>query len=37
MAGLKIENYEWSAADGWARDSDGRSSPYVRLGLLQRL
>ena len=37
MTSLKIDNYEWSAAGGWARDSERRSSPYVRLGLLQRL
>jgi hypothetical protein len=37
MTGLKIDNYEWSAAGGLARDSEGRSSPYARLGLLQRL
>ena len=37
MTGLKIENYEWSAVGGYARDSEGRASPYFRLGLLQRL
>jgi hypothetical protein len=37
MTSLKIDNYEWSAAGGWAGDSERRSSPYVRLGLLQRL
>ncbi len=30
-------NVEWLAAGGWARDSDQRSSPYVRLGLMKRL
>jgi hypothetical protein len=34
---MKTGQYEWSAAGGWARDSDGRSSPYVRLGVMQRL
>jgi hypothetical protein len=34
---LKAGSYEWSAAAGWARDSDGRSGPYVRLDVLQRL
>jgi len=34
---LKTDNYEWSAAGGWARDSAGRSSPYVRLGMMQRM
>jgi hypothetical protein len=29
--------YEPTAAGGWARDSDGVSSPYVRLGLMQKL
>jgi hypothetical protein len=34
---LKAGTYEWSAAAGWARDSDGRSGPYLRLDVLQRL
>jgi len=29
---LKAENYEWSAALGLARDSDGVAGPYVRIG-----
>ncbi|MBI3704002.1 MAG: cellulose biosynthesis protein BcsS [Rhizobiales bacterium] len=33
---LKTEENEWLAAGGWARDSDGRSSPYVRLGVTMR-
>jgi hypothetical protein len=33
---LKAENYEWSAAAGWARDSDGVVSPYVRLNVMTR-
>lgn len=37
VTGLKTDHTEWSAAGGWARDSDGRASPYLRLGLLQRL
>ena len=28
---------EWSAAVGWAVDSDQRASPYVRLGLMRKL
>jgi Cellulose biosynthesis protein BcsS len=28
---------EWSAAAGWAIDSDRRSSPYVRLGLMRKV
>lgn len=34
---LKTEATEWSAGAGWARDSDGRSSPYVRLSVSSRL
>ena len=33
---MKTEDADWSAAIGWARDSDGRSSPYVRLNWLRR-
>jgi hypothetical protein len=33
---LKIGNGEWSAAAGWAITTDHRSSPYVRLGFMQR-
>lgn len=33
---MKTADVEWSAAAGWARDSAGRSSPYVRLNLLKR-
>jgi hypothetical protein len=29
---LKAENYTWSAAVGYARDSDNVAGPYVRLG-----
>ncbi len=36
LTGLKIGRYEWSAAIGWASDSDSRSSPYVRLNFLTR-
>lgn len=36
ITGLKTGNYEWSAAAGWARDSDARSSPYVRLNFVTR-
>jgi len=36
LTGLKAENYEWSAAAGWARDSDGQMSPYVRLNMMTR-
>lgn len=37
ITSLKTEATEWSASGGWARDSDGRSSPYVRLNLSSRL
>jgi cellulose biosynthesis protein BcsS len=33
---VKTADIEWSAAAGWARDSAGRSSPYLRLNLLKR-
>jgi hypothetical protein len=36
ITGLKTEDYEWAAAGGLAQDSDGRSSPYLRLSLLRR-
>lgn len=36
ITSMKAEDTEWSAAVGWARDSDGRSSPYVRLSILTR-
>jgi hypothetical protein len=36
ITSMKTEDTEWSAAAGWARDSDGRSSAYVRLGVLTR-
>ena len=37
LTGLKTDNSQWSVAGGWAGDSDGRASPYVRLGLMQKL
>lgn len=37
VTSLKTGESEWSAAVGWAVDTDKRDSPYVRLGLLQRL
>jgi len=36
LTALKMEFWEWSAAAGWAEDSDHRSSPYLRFGLLTR-
>jgi len=36
LTALKIGPIEWSAAAGWSEDSDHRSSPYLRLGILAR-
>jgi hypothetical protein len=36
LTGFKTQKFEWSAAIGWARDSDHRSSPYLRIGVLTR-
>jgi len=36
VTSMKTEDIEWSAAAGWAKDSVGRSSPYVRLSILKR-
>jgi hypothetical protein len=36
VTSMKTDDTEWSAAAGWAKDSAGRSSPYVRLGILKR-
>jgi hypothetical protein len=36
VTSMKTEDMEWSAGLGWATDSSGRSSPYLRLGLIQR-
>ena len=37
VTSMRTEDIEWSVAIGYARDTDGHSSPYVRLGLSQRL
>ena len=37
ITSMKTEDTEWSAATGWARDSQGRASPYLRLNVLKRL
>jgi hypothetical protein len=29
---LRTETYEWSAALGYAHDSDGFDGPYLRIG-----
>jgi hypothetical protein len=36
ITSLKLWNLEWSAAAGYAHDSDRRSSAYVRLGILTK-
>jgi hypothetical protein len=37
LTSMKAEEIEWSAAAGWAQDSQGRASAYVRLNMLRRL
>ncbi len=34
---MKTGDREWTAAGGWARDTDRQSSPYVRLSLMQKM
>lgn len=34
---MKTGNMEWTAAGGWALDSDRQSSPYVRLNMSQKM
>jgi Cellulose biosynthesis protein BcsS len=36
LTSFKDGDAEWSAAGGWALDSNNRSSPYVRLGFMER-
>jgi hypothetical protein len=36
ITSMKTEDIEWSAACGWARDSERRASPYVRLNIMKR-
>jgi Cellulose biosynthesis protein BcsS len=36
LTALKTGAVEWSAALGWSEDSDGRASPYFRIGILTR-
>ena len=33
---MKTDDIEWSAAGGWAADSQGRTGPYLRLNILKR-
>jgi hypothetical protein len=35
--GFKTDYGEWCAAAGWSRDTDERSSPYLRIGYMRRL
>jgi len=37
ITSMKAEDTEWSAAAGWAQDSQGRASPFLRLNMLKRL
>jgi hypothetical protein len=37
ITSLKTEAAEWSAAAGWAFDSDNRSGPYVRIGMMWKV
>lgn len=37
ITSIKTGDTEWSAAAGWAGDTDKRTSPYVRLNLAQRI
>lgn len=34
---MKTGDREWTAAGGWARDTNRQSSPYVRLNLMQKM
>jgi hypothetical protein len=36
VTGLRTGQLEWTAASGWARDSDGHDGPYLRLGVIMR-
>ena len=37
ITSMKTDNVEWSAALGWAFDTDRRASLYARLGLLLKM
>jgi hypothetical protein len=32
VTGFRIDALEWSAAGGWAMETDHRAGPYFRLG-----
>ena len=36
VTALKTGLWEWSAAAGWSDDSDRRTGPYLRFGVLTR-
>ena len=36
VTGFRVDGFEWSAATGWAVESDGRTGPYLRLGVNMR-
>jgi hypothetical protein len=36
LTSFKFNDTEWSAGIGWSEDSDHRSSPYIRFGVLTR-
>jgi hypothetical protein len=36
VTGLRLDAFEWTAAGGWAIDSDERTGAYVRLGVIAR-
>ena len=36
VTGFRIDALEWSAAGGWAMESDRRAGPYLRLGFNTR-
>ncbi|MBI1205508.1 MAG: cellulose biosynthesis protein BcsS [Rhodopseudomonas sp.] len=37
ITSLKTDATEWSAGFGWAQDTDGRSSPYLRLNVSTKI
>jgi len=36
VTSMKTDDVEWSAGIGWSAASDGRTSPYLRIGLMKR-
>jgi len=36
ITGFRVDGLEWSAAAGWAVESDGRAGPYLRFGVNAR-